>query len=357
LIEIKVYKGEFTPYEYKHKAYMRRDTATVAVDRVIMNNLILEGRNCSYEEMDYEAIDYENGLLSFRTLETALMKAFYINALTDDLLVTLNLKSGDRYNHAAALLSDRNPLTQAKIQLVAFEDETVLGIKDRMTLENFSVLEQFEACLQFYHKHINKREIIDSAYRKTIEEVPLVAYREAVANLILHRDYSIDFEAKIEIFSDRIEIISPGGLPIGLSEKDYLEGRISKPRNRIISDIFLRLKIIEKLATGIRRIKVQYRDSKTKPQFIVGEYNIVVILPKINYKRDVPLKSRKETLAERDKEILNVIQTYPSLSRKALQSEIELEKSQTVQILKRLLEEGYIKKNGNGPSTTYSINH
>lgn len=111
-------------------------------------------------------------------------------------------------------------------------DHSVRNIKDRDTVQLISILKQYEKCIEFYRKHINVNEIIKGPYREIIEEVPFIAYREAVANLIIHRDYSKNVDSRIEFFSDRIEIISPGSLPSGISEEEFLEGRISNPRNK-----------------------------------------------------------------------------------------------------------------------------
>lgn len=73
--------------------------------------------------------------------------------------------------------------------------------------------------------------------------------------MLVHRDYSVVVDSRVEFYSDRIEIVSPGGLPLGMLKEEYIDGKLSKPRNRKLADTFLRLKIIEKLATGIRRIK------------------------------------------------------------------------------------------------------
>ncbi|MGB4440043.1 MAG: ATP-binding protein [Sedimentibacter sp.] len=110
-------------------------------------------------------------------------------------------------------------------------------------------------------------EVIKGAYRETIEEIPLVAFREAIANAIVHREYMLEADVRVEIFDDRVEILSPGGLPIGITEEEYIDGRVSIPRNRIISDVFLRLGIIERLATGIRRIREYYKNSGANPEF------------------------------------------------------------------------------------------
>ena len=133
-------------------------------------------------------------------------------------------------------------MESAVIQLVAFSDKGVSRIKDRTSLKSRSLISQFDDCMLFYHKHINIGEIIESAYRRTIEDVPYIAYREAVANMLVHRDYKISVDSRIEFFSDRIEVVSPGGLPLGLLEEEYVEGRISKARNKKVADMFLRLK-------------------------------------------------------------------------------------------------------------------
>jgi ATP-dependent DNA helicase RecG len=353
LLIIKVYKGDYTPYVYKNRAYMRRDTSTIQVDRQTHENLILAGRNLGFEDLPSEEQS-----LSFKHLEVLLKKNYQITELTIDLLKTLGLMEQNVYNKAAELISDENPLDSSVIQLVAFHNTSVNRIKDRMTVRNCSVLNQFDECMSFYKKHINIGEVIDSAYRRTIEEVPYVAYREAVANMLVHRDYSINVDSRIEIFSDRIEIISPGGLPIGLMTEEYLEGRISKPRNRKIVDIFLRLKIIEKLATGIRRIKSQYADYNVKPKFIVGENSVVVVLPKVDEgvgDLDIQNNIGDVKLVGRELAVYKLIQDKPSIKRAEIQDKIHLEKSQTIEIINKLRNLGLIIKVGNGPATGYRV--
>lgn len=353
LLIVKVYKGDHTPYTYQNKAYMRRDTSTVQVDATMNQNLILAGRNLSFEDL----VSAEQNL-TFNYFTLLMKKHLQITTMTDDLLKTLGLIEGNKYNNAAMLLSDENHLRSSVVQLVAFSDTTVNGIKDKITLESCSLLQQFDECMSFYKKHINIGEIIESAYRKTVEEVPIIAYREAVANMLVHRDYSVDVDARIEIFSDRIEIISPGGLPIGLLNEEFVEGRISKARNRKIADIFLRLKIIEKLATGIRRIKEQYIDQEVKPQFLTSENSVVIILPFVNQsakQRSDHSFVKENTLEGKENEIYEIIIHSPMIKRLDIQRLINLEKSQTIELINKLRESGKIIKVGNGPATGYKV--
>lgn len=81
------------------------------------------------------------------------------------------------------------------------------------------------------------------------------------------------------MFDDRIEISSPGGLPKGLTEKEYLNGNISLQRKPIISNVFYRLGIVEIFGTGILRINYSYKNSDKKPLFTITTNTISINLP------------------------------------------------------------------------------
>ncbi len=83
-----------------------------------------------------------------------------------------------------------------------------------------------------------------SAYRKTVEILPENAFREALVNAIIHRAWDVKACINVAMFEDRIEITSPGGLPQGLDESEYLKGGVSILRNRILGSVFYRLHLI-----------------------------------------------------------------------------------------------------------------
>lgn len=356
VIVIKVFSGENTPYLYNKKAYKRADTSTVPVDRYDYERLILKGRNQGYDELPYEGED-----LNFEYLNKKLRERLRIGVISEDILKTLALIKNDRYTNSAALLADNNPISGSAISLVRFEGNTVANIRDRLILEDVSILEVYDKAVEFYHKHINISEIIKGAYRKTVEEVPLVAYREALANCIVHRDYMIDVDSRIEIFNDRVEIISSGGLPLGITEEEYLEGRISIPRNKIIADIFLRLGIIERLATGVRRIREYYKDYELQPEFIVRENTITVILPNIKSvaiigeAMDEYVYDSTKELSKEEKLIVDYILRQGKINRKAVEELLNLKKTFSVKMLNQLIDKGLIKKIGKGKSTHYIL--
>jgi Predicted transcriptional regulator containing an HTH domain and an uncharacterized domain shared with the mammalian protein Schlafen len=130
-------------------------------------------------------------------------------------------------------------------------------------------------------------EKIEGAERKCIDKIPEKAFREAIANALIHRMWDIPASIKVSMYADRIEISSPGGLPAGISEEEYLNGQISILRNPIIGNVFFRLKYIEKFGTGIMRINHAYRNALIKPSYQCFSNSIKVILPVIRENYDL----------------------------------------------------------------------
>lgn len=337
---IKVYKSENTPYTYLGKAYKRIAIATREVDMYEYNELVLNGKNLTYDEIPINDDELDLSVFSNR-----LRKIIGISEVDKNVLASLDLYKNGKYNIAAKLLSDNNNI--GKITLLRYHKDVEL-IKDRIDLENMSILTQYDKCIEFYFKHVNKQEIIGGAYRKTIEEIPLVAYREAIANAICHRDYNKQSNVKVEIFDERIEITSPGGLPVGISYDDFIDGRISVPRNKVIAEIFYRLKLIEKKATGIRRIKSYYKEYDSKPEFQITANSVRVVLPNVLYKAEI-------SLPEKEQEIIDLLNDEEFLAAREISTALGIKKTQTSKYLGDLLSKGLIIKIGNGRNVKYML--
>ncbi|MEH6705800.1 MAG: ATP-binding protein [Galbibacter orientalis] len=102
-----------------------------------------------------------------------------------------------------------------------------------------------------------------------------VALREAVLNAIIHNDYTTEVPPKFEIFDDRIEITSTGGLPNGLSKEDFFEG-YSVPRNKGIMRVYKDLELVEQLGSGVPRILETY----SKDCFKFSDNFLRMVFPK-----------------------------------------------------------------------------
>ena len=89
----------------------------------------------------------------------------------------------------------------------------------------------------------------------------------------------MDLQIRVSMFDDRIEVVSPGGLPSGITEDEYLSGKLSVLRNRNLANVFYRLGFVEIFGTGITRIKQVYSEAAVKPSFEVSENAIQIVLP------------------------------------------------------------------------------
>ena len=106
-----------------------------------------------------------------------------------------------------------------------------------------------------------------------------------LANAIVHKDYLINANIKVEFWDDYVRIVSPGSLPTNITEKEFQNGNVSVLRNEIIASVFQRLDIIESFATGIQRIRKLYLEFPEQPKFEVFANSISVTLPRINYRK------------------------------------------------------------------------
>lgn len=91
--------------------------------------------------------------------------------------------------------------------------------------------------------------------RKQVWDYPLVALREAIVNAVCHRDYSDNSDIQLKIHEDRLTIWSPGGLPHGVTLSELFDpNHSSKPRNKLIAQVFYEVELIERYGSGIGRM-------------------------------------------------------------------------------------------------------
>ena len=337
-IKLTVKSGLQKPYLYKSKAYKRNDTATIEVDTLEFSRLVLDGKNIRFEELPCK--DQE---LSFEILHRKLKEIVRIENFDKDTLKTLNLYDDvNGFNNAAGLLADKNHFPG--IDIVKF-GENISIIQKRSTFENVSVLEVYEKAIEVFRDYY-QYEVIQGADRKKMEKIPEAAFREAIANALIHRVWDVDSQIRVSMFDDRIEIVSPGGLPSGITEEEYLSGKLSVLRNRNLANVFYRLGFVEIFGMGITRIKQLYAEALIKPDFEVSENAIKIVLPIFEKNADLT----------KDEIII-----YKLLSKTMLKPISEVApyvpfgKSKTTKLLKEMCQKGVITVEGKGKGTKYII--
>lgn len=338
VIELTVQEGDNKPYTYKGKAYKRNDSSTVEVDRTEYSRLVLEGKNLNFEELPSKQQD-----LTFNCLEKKFSSILGIEEITQDILKTLELYTNESgFNVAAALVSDKNSFPG--IDIVRF-GESIDTILDRETIESCSIFTQYDAAVTLFRKYY-QYEKIEGMARKTIDLIPEKAFRETVVNALIHRTWDTKAHIRVEFYEDKIITTSPGGLPSGITEEEYLDGRISLLRNPILSTILFRLHLMEKFGTGVRRIKAAYRNSVLQPVFSITDNTIQVQLPALT---SVPIMTMDET------KIYEALAGGRQLSSSELAREIGFSRDKVIRLAASLLQKHYIKTQGNGRGTKYTL--
>lgn len=336
IITLIVEEGLNKPYLYKGKAYKRNDTSTVEVDRIEFNRLTLLGLNQYYEELKARKQDLE-----FKVLKKELEEKLSLKNFSKDVLKTLNLYDDkNAYNNAAELLADKN--TFSGVDIAKF-GKSIDEILDRNLFVNISIILQYQKTLEVFNRYYKYEQILGSE-RIEKELIPEKAFREVIANALIHRTWDVNSNIKISMYEDKIEVSSPGGLPSGISEKEYLNGQISQLRNPILANIFFRLKYIEMFGTGIRRINESYKNFAVKPNFEIFENSIKITLP---------ITKTELFLTTDEKIIMDILEKGNILSSSEILEKVEFKKDKLNRILKNLIQKNYIDVLGNGRGTKY----
>lgn len=169
-------------------------------------------------------------------------------------------------------------------------------------------------------------------------------------NTIVHRDYDYSGSILINIFDDRIEFVSIGGLVKGLTLIDIMGG-VSQTRNTIVANIFYRLELIESYGAGIRRIIESYEDKKMKPIFSPAPASFLVVLPNLNYNVE---NKKDETLSNEDK-VIELLKTKGQINRSDVEELLECSAFPATKILNTLIKQKKIVRIGSARATRYVL--
>ena len=294
LIILDVYKGDETPYYYSGdgvlEAYVRVGNESVKATATELKRLVLRGKNTSYDSQNstYKAEDYAFSKLKER------YKKWTGNSFDDKDLISFGLvnEQGNLTN-AGALLADESPIRCSRLFCTRWNGLNKSGgAVDALDDAEYSgsvisLIENGEAfikrnCKMKWRKTANSREEMPEYVERS--------YHEALVNALAHRDYLVNgSEVHIDIYDDRMEIYSPGGMPDGsmIQDRDPLMVPSTR-RNPVLADVFNRLGYMERKGSGFGKIisgyefQINYDESK-RPSFRSDRYQFTVVMPNLNY--------------------------------------------------------------------------
>ena len=299
-MEVKVGDGPRTPYYYngegRKEAFVRAGNQSISAPKHVLDGLILKGQNTTFDELPSK---YDVSDVSFTLLNASLKNETGKELNKDKDYISLELITKDKkVTNAGLLLSDQGLLIQSRIFCTRWKG-LVKGSVDGDAIDDKeytgSIISLLENAEVFIKNHSRMGWEIKGMKRIEVEDYPVRAIREAIVNAIIHRDYQIvGSEIHIDIYDNRLEITSPGGMIDGSFVQNLDITKISSMRrNRVISDIFNRLHFMERRGSGLTRIVESYSDYNVKPTFNSDVSSFKVIFPNKNYIKKSPVKSEK----------------------------------------------------------------
>lgn len=294
ILILSVFAGKNTPYFVvdggTRTAYKRIGNQSVPASRIDLFNLSLKGEHISYDSLESKkrlkdvrfkelSIEYKNR--TEKNFEEKDLKSFGLVNDEGNLTIAGALFADDYQVYQSRVFCTRwNGLTKANGRMDALDDIEFEG----------NIIYLLKASLDFVKRNSKKMWKKGPVFRIEYPEYPERAVQEALVNALIHRDYSvIGSEVHVDIYDDRLEIYSPGGMYDGTFIQDINPLNVSSiRRNPIIADVFARMDLMERRGSGLRKIIEAYEAEKNykeelKPEFKSTESSFTTILKNLNY--------------------------------------------------------------------------
>ena len=298
----------------------------------------------------YETCRSMNQELTFSTLHQEMEKRG--QELGEAQMRTLHLLDADGlYTNLALLLSDQCEHT---IKLAIFQGRDKAIFRDRKEFSG-SLLSQLAEAYTAIDLFNKTKATFAGLERTDKRDYPEDAIREALLNSIVHRDYSFSGSTLINLYDDRIEFVSLGGLVPGLSMEAIFMG-VSQSRNPHLAAVFYRIRLIESYGTGIGKIQRLYATDPVLPLFESAHGAFRVILANRNEVSE-PTPVQKEidppALTDPKERICSLAKKAGSVRRKDVEETLGLKTTAAHHLLKQLCEENRLRRVGNGRNSRY----
>ena len=361
IVAVDIQRGTDRPYYLAKKGmrpegvYVSQGSSSVPASDTAIRRMIKETDGDRFEAM--RSLNQE---LTFE----ATKKEFELRNIEFGPQQMRTLKLVDRdnlYSNLGLLLSDQCIHT---IKAAVFQGKDQTIFKDRREFTG-SLLQQMNEVYDFIDFRNQTHATIKKLLRIDVRDYPEIAVREALLNLLVHRDYSFSASALISIYADRLEFVSIGGLMPGIDLEDIMVG-ISVCRNQDLADVFYRLHLIEAYGTGIGKIMKAYEGMEKKPVIETTKNAFKIILPNVNAKdeKDSNPAFSSESLinasdgvpiSAREEKVLEYVRIHGAVTRNDVIGLLGVSSSTAVRILKNLVKNNLLKRNGKARSTSYTI--
>ncbi|MCI5730821.1 MAG: putative DNA binding domain-containing protein [Eubacterium sp.] len=295
LVEVKA--GNQTPYYYEGNgqliAFVRVGNESVPADSTKLRELVLKGSGETYDALKSK---YEFSNMAFTKLKSVYKQRTGNSFENSDFESFGLIDENGNLTNAGALLADESPVRHSRLFCTRWNGlDKAAGVMDAIDDKEYSgsLITLLQSGIEFVTNNSKKAWMKTSDSRIEMPDYPERAVMEGIVNALIHRSYlEVGSEVHIDMFDDRIEIYSPGGMVSGISliDKDIMKIP-SKRRNPVLADIFNRLKYMERRGSGFKKIMMDYQEQpnyteKRKPLFETDNDDFLLTLFNMNYESE-----------------------------------------------------------------------
>lgn len=351
IVVVDIQQGTERPYYIAKKGlrpegvYVRQGYSSVPATNTAIRRMIKETDGDRFEEMRSleQNLTFEKAGKEFadRNIKFGQVQMKTLGIMTQDGV----------YTNLGLLLSDQCMHT---IKAAVFEGTNQNQFKDRKEFTG-SLFQQMDDVYDFIDFRNQTHSTFEKLRRIDRRDYPEVAVREALLNVLVHREYSYRASTFISIYTDRIEFTSIGGLVSGVTLKDVMMG-ISVCRNAKLANIFYRLELIEAYGTGILKIMDAYEGTEMTPTTETSDNAFKIVLPNLNVRteqKEPENAGYKSSTAE--EKVIALAEKRGFVTRKEVESLLGMSQTSCGRLLKQMTENGQIVQMGKGKSTRYCL--
>jgi len=355
VVVIEIFEGDEKPYSCSSGYFRRLDAVSQKMSQKEVRTIFRETVDSAFEDLPRK--DFTLGDVSLAKIKAFLHESETSYKVTKanlmPFLASVGLYKNSKLNNAGALMfaDDINRfIPYSETILGAFKGTSKTHIYDRKDVRD-DLFTQFSESIAFLKKHLNVRSEIREIDRHDIYEIPIDALREAVVNAIIHRDYSMrGTNISVNVFDDRVEIVNPGGLPAGLTKENL--GKESIRRNLIIADLFHRMHKVERIGSGIGRMRKFMSQSGLKePVFEIDTFFRAIFYRNPEYALKGKSRKGSQTGSQRGSQtssqrIVAIMREKSAITIEELARDLQISPRAIKKHIKSLREQGIIKRIG-----------
>ncbi|MDR2971679.1 MAG: putative DNA binding domain-containing protein [Bacteroidales bacterium] len=256
-------RGHPFPISYHGVYYIRSGSTTQGLTGSALDEFMLRKQGKTWDGVPVPYVDFgdfeSDAFRAFRrkAIDSTRLTAQDLDISNERLLDTLQLTEGRYFKRAAILLFHQDPekwVPGAYVKIGMFESGADLRYQHEIHGPLITMPDRvMETVYLNYFKGIISYEGIQ---RIETYPVPHAAFREAITNAIVHRDYSKPIPIQIKVFPNKVIIYNDGILPLGWTVEDLKKTHRSQPHNPYIASAFFRSGQIESWGRGIEKIAV-----------------------------------------------------------------------------------------------------